>query len=613
MSGLVPRSALTLVFAVLAVAFPASSGTAAVRSHGPMLGVIPHLGVHAASLAAVSTPSGPVLYHDGQVMHTNTVYTIFWAPSGHPMSATYEGLINRYFTDVAAASGTASNVYSVATQYYDTPAAIQYASTFGGSYVDTNPFPANGCSQATVCLTDPQLQAEIQRVLTATGWHAGTSTMFFLMTPNAVGSCFDVTGTECTTNAYCAYHSDFIDANGEHVIYADQPYDGTIQGCAGAPGQGFPNDHDADATINAISHEHMEAITDPFGDAWWANDGQGDEIADLCVGDFGTPQGTANGQPYNQVINGHAYSLQLEYSNDNAGCVPSYTPTSAPTQVSAPVLSGAAGVGQLLSATTGAYLHAPSGYAYQWQRCTSAGTGCTNVPGATAATYPLTSADVGHTVRVEVSAHNAIGTTAPAASTVSAVVVPAPQATGAPVLSGAAAVGKALSTTAGTWNTPGTFTYTWLRCRASGTGCTAIAGATSATYVATKADRGHTLEARVVATNAAGTTTAYSSHSRVVVGLPSARTAPRVSGRAHVGRRLSSSRGSWSGAPADYRYQWLRCGAHGTSCVRIRGATHRTYRVTKGDARHRLRVRVTARNAAGARVATSRATAAVSR
>jgi len=515
MRGLAPRSTLALALAVLATAFPAASGTAAL-SHGPMLGVVPHIGVRAASLAAAATPSGPVVYHDGQVMHTNTAYTIFWSPSGYPISTVYEGLINRYFADVAAASGTQSNVYSVATQYYDTSAAIQYTSAFGGSYTDTDPFPANGCSQAAVCLTDQQLQAEIQRVLTVTGWHANTSTVFFLMTPNGVGSCFDASGAQCTTNTYCAYHSDFIDTNNEHVIYANQPYDGSIPGCAGATGQGFPNDHDADATINAISHEHIEAITDPFGDGWYSNDGQEDEVADLCVGEFGTAQGTVNGQPYNQVINGHDYSLQLEYSNDNAGCVSSYTPTNAPVEVAEPVLRGAAGVGLPVATSTGAWMHAPSGYAYDW-----------------------------------------------------------------------------------------------LRCSAAGTGCSAIAGANSSTYLAVKADAGHTLDARVVATNAAGATTAFSAHSGVVVGVPAARKAPRVSGRARVGRRLSASRGAWSDAPAGYRYQWLRCNAHGGSCVRIGGATHPKYRLTKRDARHRLRVRVTASNVAGRGTATSRTTARV--
>jgi len=51
---------------------------------------------------------------------------------------------------------------------------------------------------------------------------------------------------------------------------------------------------------------------------------------------------------------------------------------------------------------------------------------------------------------------------------------------------------------------------------------------------------------------------------------------------------------SWSAPPTAYRFQWLRSNGRGGSCVRISRATRSTYRVAKRDARHRLRVRVTA-------------------
>ncbi len=617
------RLAKVLVLAVLALGVTASSGTAAAPARAPILGVVPHAGTQPPSLGvplATTFGSGPVVYHGGEVMPTNTTYAIYWVPSGFFFAdPNYESLIDRYFTDVAAASGSQSNVYSVPTQYYGTSTTVQYQSTFGGAYVDTTAFPSpNNCNDGgdAVCLTDLDLQAEIQRVLTLKDWHASTSTMFFVLTPNGVGSCFDGSDNQCTTNVFCAYHSDFIDQSGERVIYANEPYAGTIQGCTGSKAgfgqQGFPNSHDADATINTISHEHNEAISDPFGDAWWANDPNGDEIADLCAGDFGsTPLGMANGQPYDQLINGHPYSIQEEYSNENSNCVRDYTPTLAPSTVAPPALGGAPGQGQVLTTSVGAWLHAPSGYAYQWERCAASGTGCADISGAAAATYTLTAADVGHTVRSSVSAHNGVGTASFVASAPSSVVVPLPSATAAPTLSGLPAVHKKLSTTTGSWNTAAGFAYQWLRCAADGTACTTISGATAATYVAVAADAGHTLEARVSATNAAGMTAALSKRSGVVVVVLAVKKAPHISGRARVGRRLSATHGSWSGPPKSYRYQWLRCNARGVSCARIRHATHAKYRLTKTDARHRLRVRVTAVNAAGSKMATSARTARV--
>jgi hypothetical protein len=622
------RAALITLAAALAllVSAAAASGGTATVARAPILGVVPHAGGVAGPLSSdalgalglagpndVSLQESPCALSSIPfpcwTMRTNATYAIYWIPSGFSVDASYEGLVNRYLGDVAAASGSLSNVYSVATQYYDDAASIHYQSSFAGSYVDPDPFPASGCSAAAVCLTDDQLQAEIQTVLTREGWHGSTTNMFFLLTPSGVASCTDASGSVCSTNVFCAYHSGFTDSSDEPVLYANEPYDGSIADCHAQPGQGSPNNVAADATINTISHEHNETITDPWGDAWL--DSHGDEIADICAWDFGGQLGTAsNGQPYNQLINGHQYSLQQEYSNDGSTCLQHYTPSTAPVDHTAPVLTGTAAVGQHLSTTEGAWLHAPSGYAYQWQRCTAAGSGCAAISGAAGTSYAVTAADVGHVIRSSVSAHNGAGTAAAVASSPSALVVTIPAVTTPPVVSGVAAVGKTLSTTSGSWNTAASFAYQWLRCAADG-GCSTISGATSATYVATRGDAGHTLEAHVSATNNAGTTAALSNHSGVVIAVPAATKAPHVSGRARVGRRLKTTRGSWSGPPKSYRYQWLRCNGHGRSCRRIAHATRSMYRLTKSDAGHRLRVRVSAVDAAGAGTASSKATARV--
>jgi hypothetical protein len=616
------RLAKVLALTALLLAVSASSGTAATAARGPILGVVPHsAAVDTLSALTAASASGPLLLatqpcslsstpYACWTMRTNTVYAIYWVPGGYSVAANYESLINRYFGDVAAASGSLTNVYSVAMQYYDSAAAIHYQSTFAGSYVDTNPFPASGCDVGVgvVCLTDQQIEDEIQNVLSAKSWHGSTTTMFFVMTPDGVASCFDNLTNECSTNTYCAYHSGFFDTNNEPVVYANEPYAATIKGCSDGTS---PNGSKADATINTISHEHNEAITDPAGNAWVSL--KGDEIGDICAWNFGpTTGGTVGVDAYNQVINGDHYWLQQEYSNDGNACLQRYTPTSAPTNFTQPVLAGRAGQGQLLSSTEGSWQHAPSGYAYKWQRCAADGTGCADISGATAATYRLSTTDVGHAVRAEVSAHNAAGTSAFTASMPTAAVVPVPTSATAPVLSGVAAVGRKLSTTTGAWTSTVTIAYQWLRCAAGGSGCASIPGATAATYRLMTADAGHTLEARVSATNAAGTAASLSNRSAVViVSRPNPTKAPHISGHARVGKKLSGSHGSWTNSPNRYRYQWLRCNAHGKSCTRIGRATHSTYRLTKHDAGHRLRLRVTALNHAGGEKATSRATARV--
>lgn len=551
-------------------------------------------------------------------MHSSTTYAIYWIPSGAAacggspcqVSASYESLIDRYFTDVAAASGRNDNVYSVATQYSDSNGPLAYQSSFGGSYVDTSAFPPSGCNDGTnaVCLTDRQIQDEIQNVLTAKGWQGSTTNVFFVMTPDGVGSCFDGTDQACTTNTYCAYHSYFLDANNEPVIYGNEPYDATISGCD--PGSS-PNNDAADAAINTLSHEHNEAITDPFGNAWWNVDSD-QENGDNCAWIFGTPLGGTPGvDEYNQVVNGHHYWLQEEWSNDGSACAQRY-PFEVPVNATPPTVSGTAAEGRVLSATSGAWSQAPTSYTYQWLRCSSPSeTSCFSLPGGSGPTYELVAADVGKMLRVAVYANNAVGTSTAGVSAPTAAVVPLPAATAVPVISGVAAVGKTLSTTAGTWNTPATYTYQWLRCTASGTGCTAVGGATGTDFSMLDQDAGHTLEVVVSATNAAGTTQALSKRSALVVSIPRVKKAPHISGKARVGRRLVAVHGSWVGPPKSYRYRWFRCNGRGGSCRSIEHATHATYRLTRADGRHRLRVRVTGTNAAGRRSATSRATARV--
>ena len=524
-----------LLLAGLVLGATASSVTAASPTRAPILGVVPHAGQSAAAPQLLSEAIGAA------------------GPAELTFDPSYETLINRYFTDVAHDSGGTGNVYSVATQYYDTgPVHIQYQSTVGGSYADRDPLPANGCDDHVdaYCLTDLQLEHEIQTVLTAKGWQGGPNHIFFLMTPNGVGSCFDGLSGQCSTNAFCAYHSAFTDSNNDDVIYANEPYEGSPGGCTDAASQGFPNDTDADTTINTISHEHNESITDPLGNAWLANDGNEDEVADLCAYDFGTAAGGTPGvDAYNQTINGHHYDLQQEYSNADGGCVQGLGgPTSLP-----PPEDGSGP----LQYHNGPVMHTNTTYAIYW--------------------------------------------------------LPTARNTSRPVVTGTAVVKKTLTTSAGSWAGGATAeSYQWQRCSSAGKSCVDISGATATTYQLTTADGGHVVRSTVRATNVNGASPpAASTATGRVIDVPAAGKAPHISGRVRVGERLSASHGSWTYSPTGYRYQWLRCNMHSGTCSTIHNATRSTYKLTRHDAGHRLRFRVTATNAAGSRVATSAASARV--
>jgi len=273
-------------------------------------------------------------YHEGPVLHTNTTYAIYWVPPGSTVSAKYTSVINGFLTNVALASGYSSTVFATDTQYHDSEGPITSKSSFGGSYLDTStPIPADcsGYQESPVtvsgCVTDADIQAEVNHAIAAAGWTPGPTKEFFLFTPRNVGSCLSSTSTECSFTYYCAYHSSFTDGLSRQVLYSNLAYPDSAE--IGAPGAcdsyQHPNGDWADSTINTLSHEHNESITDPLGTSWF--DGVGNENGDKCAWNFGTPLGSTSYGQYNQVIGKGKYYLQQEWSNASHSCALKYLPT----------------------------------------------------------------------------------------------------------------------------------------------------------------------------------------------------------------------------------------------------------------------------------------------
>jgi hypothetical protein len=76
-----------------------------------------------------------------------------------------------------------------------------------------------------------------------------------------------------------------------------------------------------------------------------------------------------------------------------------------------PAITGVAQVGQTFTASAGGWSGSPTTYAYEWRRCDASGDRCDRIrDAANLSTYVLTSDDVGHTLRVYMSASNAAGT-----------------------------------------------------------------------------------------------------------------------------------------------------------------------------------------------------------
>jgi endoglucanase len=203
-----------------------------------------------------------------------------------------------------------------------------------------------------------------------------------------------------------------------------------------------------------------------------------------------------------------------------------------------PWISGVAVVGATLSGSAGAWSGAPTSSLYHWQRCDSSGATCVDIGSATGSSYTVGSPDVGSTIRFEVTASDAYGSTmasavptkivttsstpaetTTASTTTTQTTTPAPVAPtnlAPPTISGAARIGSTLSASAGSWSgtEPITYAYTWRRCARSR--CTPVAGATANTYTVTAADKGYALSVSVAASNAAGVATAVSAQTSKV-------------------------------------------------------------------------------------------------
>jgi PKD domain len=292
---------------------------------------------------------------------------------------------------------------------------------------------------------------------------------------------------------------------------------------------------------------------------------------------------------------------------------------SAPTDTTPPTIGGVATMGGTLSASAGTWSGGPTSYAYQWQDCDSSGAGCSNVSGATSASYVLGAGDVGHTVRVVVTASNAGGSTSATSAATAVVVAPPPTASFS--FSPAAPLAGQQVTFDGSGSTcpDGPCAYAW-----SDDGGTTqpipalwpLGGGLTLLYTFSGAG---TKYVRLVVTDATGQT-ATVEHNVVVAesSEPPPPTAPVntampvINGTASEGDTLSASTGDWSGSPTSYAYQWQDCDTSGGSCSNVSSATSSSYTLGSNNVGHTIRVVVTASNAGGSTPATSTATTVVS-
>jgi hypothetical protein len=210
----------------------------------------------------------------------------------------------------------------------------------------------------------------------------------------------------------------------------------------------------------------------------------------------------------------------------------------APSLSVTPPIQGQNVVGQTLSVGTGTWFGStPLTYTYQWKRCNPVGdlASCTPIALATKSTYVPTTADIGFSLRVYITATNSAGASTGFTNHTFPVVdkqhfkpLPVDQ----PTITGTLQIGRQLTADAGSFNgdAPITTTLQWQRCDATGVACHAIPRATKVVYFPTVADLGSTIRFAVTAKNAYGTTIATSDVTEPVLGVPPHRRGRRIVG-----------------------------------------------------------------------------------
>jgi PKD domain len=313
----------------------------------------------------------PLQYHGGPVLHSSDSYALYWDPTG-----TYRGdwkrLIDGYLHNVGAASGTLDNVFALNGQYGDSTGQAVNKSTFRGAYTDTDPYPTteNGgnCVEpaAFACLTDQQIQAELQHVISSGSLPGATGpAVYYLFTPPGVTVCTDGGSAETCSDSsqlkaephtgICGYHSAINPGSANPVIYAVQPWvagyaglfieskeplktSGTspdVLACQDNTTLEEPNQLDglnpfgnyaeglADVIINDLSIEQSNIVVDPLLNGWYQTTTNAEQ-GDMCKWNFGPPPKsppTPNEETHaasltdSESISGGSYYLQWAFNS----------------------------------------------------------------------------------------------------------------------------------------------------------------------------------------------------------------------------------------------------------------------------------------------------------
>jgi hypothetical protein len=338
--------------------------------------------------------SNPLCWHaNGAILPQNETFAITWDAQRSYWAGT-RSYVQQFLKDVAdgSSSGQLSSPYALTGQYTDgrlnPDGSVQraaYDSKYGGGCIDYgnpnnqanqnttclygntvqtgpgtnfgggcaaqvsgNSYNFSGPSTNNVCLTNDDIQQEIQRVALNTQMlshlatkQEGSATVKYnplvvVLLPPQVEVCLDTNGTLCSANSnatgkFCSYHS-HVDVNGTDVAYVVQPWT-PITNCDEPDATPIPQNPPVDQLasdvgqrlVSPISQGSLASITNPDLNGWYAANGSEINDDNGCV-----PEGNSLDK-VTVGTNTTPYLLQREWDNAAAletdpntyfGCAP---------------------------------------------------------------------------------------------------------------------------------------------------------------------------------------------------------------------------------------------------------------------------------------------------
>jgi hypothetical protein len=371
--------------------------------------------------------------------------------------------------------------------------------------------------------------AKLGQTLTATSgsWSGGSISYGWLRCDTTGGSCSAIgaggsTYTLVRADVGSTLRVEVTAANGSAASTAVSPHTGVVSAGSAPVNTSLPS-------ISGVLADNAVLTADKGG---WNGDAPltySYQWRRCNTSGSGCANVGSNKATYGEVSADVGHTIEVIVTAQNAAGVASATSPhtgivqrpAKPASQSKPSVSGNVSQNGVLHATPGNWSGTqPITLAYQWRRCDSHGNRCGVIKGATAVDYRLTVADVGHRLRVDVTAKNLFGTTTATSDPTGVVGGASPVNTSVPTISGGLSQGSTVTAGPGAWSSADRVAYhfQWFRCDAKGAHCAGIVGASKQTYVLTNADVGHTLLVQVRAQNSKGSTIANSKPSGVVGG-----------------------------------------------------------------------------------------------